>query len=705
MRRFALLPALLTTLALACGPATPEPQVAGVSNTAAPNASSAPPAPKGPDPTIGDADPVTGLLSVEGQKRTCDEHLKAAQDLVDRIKSLQGAPPEKLTYEATLGRLDQVALHLAEGGQLPYLMAVAHPDAAVREAAKLCEPKTDKFNTALYLDAGLAAVLRAYAAKNEPLTGERKRLLADTLRDFRRNGLELPPEKQATLRRLNDEIVKLGQEFESNIASARGVIELRPSQLDGLPPEYKAKHQPNKSGKVEISTDYPDYFPFVTYATDRKAALELYVSFTNRGGEENVNVLERLLALRKEKAALLGYPTWADYAIEPRMARSAKTVADFLESARAAVKEPAAAELKELMRVHVLTGGKPGDKLAPPDRYFLQDRVRAEKFKFDSKEIANYFDVTAVTRGLLDITAEMYGLEYKEVPANAWHPDVKAYEVWAGGKRFGKFYLDLYSRADKYKHAAMFPIRTPAKLPDGRYLEPVAALECNFPKPGAEPALMSHEDVVTFFHEFGHVLHHLLTRAELATYAGTNTVRDFVEAPSQMFEEWAWSRDVLDRFAKHHKTGAKIPDELFKAMTAARGFGRALDTQRQIFLAKLDQELHTRPVPIDSTQVVQQVQDAVDSFGYVKGTHFQSSFGHLIGYDAGYYSYQWALALSRDVLSRFRKEGLMNKATAAAWRDEVLSKGGGTEERSLVKAFLGREPNNEAYFAFIKGKE
>src|SRR5262249_8324349 len=161
-------------------------------------------------------------------------------------------------------------------------------------------------------------------------------------------------------------------------------------------------------------------------------------------------------------------------------------------------------------------------------------------------------------------------------------------------------------RPDKYKHAAMFPIRTPAKMPDGRYLQPVAALECNFPKPGAEPALMSHDDVTTFFHEFGHVLHHLLTRAELATYAGTNTVRDFVEAPSQMFEEWSWSREVLDRFAKHHKTGAKIPDDLFKAMTAARGFGRALDTQRQIFLARLDQELHTRPVPIDSTRVVQE---------------------------------------------------------------------------------------------------
>lgn len=705
----------LPLLSLACGPSGPEPLLATPpqpTGVGAGVASARPPAQVGPDPTITDADPVISALTVEGAKRICDDHLKAAEDLLARIRALKGAPSTALTYEATLGRFDQMQLQIAEAGQLPYLLGVAHPDAAVREAAKLCEPKTEKINTAIYLDADAAAVLRAYAARiagaGEPLAGERKRLLADVLRDFRRNGLELAPDKQQSLRHLNAEITKLGQEFESNIASAGGRVELRPSQLAGLPPEYVAKHPPGKGGKVEITTDYPDYFPFVTYATDRKAALELYVTFTNRGGEENVQLLERLLALRHEKARLLGYATWADYAIEPRMARTSKAVRDFLAEVREAVKAPARVELAELMKVHLKTGGKAGDKLPPSDRYYLSDRVRAEKFKFDSKELAAYFQVGAVTKGLLDVTAKMYGLEYRTVEARAWHPDVSAYEVWAGGKLVGKFYLDLYTRPDKYKHAAMFPIRASARMPDGRYLTPVASLECNFPRPSAsaaEPSLMSHEDVVTFFHEFGHVLHHLLSRAELATYSGTNTVRDFVEAPSQMFEEWPWSREVLDGFAKHHKTGAPIPEALYKAMKAARTFGRALDTQRQLFLASLDQELHAREPGFDSTRIVQEVQEATDSFGYVKGTHFQSSFGHLIGYDAGYYSYQWALALSRDVLTRFKKEGLLNPATAAAWRDEVLAKGGGTDERSMVRAFLGREPNNEAYFAYLRGQE
>jgi thimet oligopeptidase len=214
---------------------------------------------------------------------------------------------------------------------------------------------------------------------------------------------------------------------------------------------------------------------------------------------------------------------------------------------------------------------------------------------------------------------------------------------------------------------------------------------------------MSHTDVTTFFHEFGHVLHHLLTRSELATYSGASTVLDFVEAPSQMFEEWTWSREVLDRFARHYKTGEKIPDALFAAMQRARAFGRALATERQLFMCLLDFEYHVREPGFDTTRVVEQVQNATDPFRYVKGTHFQSTFGHLVGgYDAGYYSYQWALALSRDVLSRFQKEGLMNPATAAAWRDEVLSKGGGVDEKSMVARFLGREPSTDAYIRYLQ---
>lgn len=702
---FALLPALALA---SCGPApepvTPPPAEQAPASVLASGAVTAAAAPGAPEVRpAADFDPVSLGMSVDGAKRLCDDHLKAAQALVDRIKSLKGAAAPALTYDAVLGRFDDVVLEIDSAAELNQLTAVAHPDAAVREAAKLCEPKADSFLTGLYLDADLAGVIRAYAAKNEPLLGEKKKLLAEILRDFRRNGLLLSPDQQKEMRRMNEEIIRIGQDFESNIASSSGHIEVKADSLKGLPPEYVAKH-PAKSGKIEIGIDYPDYFPFVTYSQDRKAATELFVKFSNRGGEENVKLLERLLKLRSDKAKLLGYPSWADYVLEPRMARDAKTVKAFLAQIREALRAPAKIELAELMKEHVKGFGKATDKLPPSERYFLQDRVKKEKYKLDTQELSQYFEIGAVKKGLLDITAKMYGLDYKEVPAKAWHPDVTAYEVSSGGKPIGKFYLDLYSRPDKFKHMAMFPVVTSKTLANGARRLPVASLECNFPKPGAEAALMSHEDVVTFFHEFGHVLHHLLSRSELAHFSGTNVVRDFVEAPSQMFEEWPWSREVLDLFALHHKTGKKIPADLFQALTRARGFGKALETQRQLVFATLDQEYHTRAPGFDTTAVFEEVQSANDSFAYLKGVHFQSSFGHLIGYDAGYYSYQWALALSRDVLTRFRKEGLLNPAVAASWRDEVLSKGGGEDEKAMVTRFLGRAPNNDAYLAYIKGE-
>jgi thimet oligopeptidase len=266
--------------------------------------------------------------------------------------------------------------------------------------------------------------------------------------------------------------------------------------------------------------------------------------------------------------------------------------------------------------------------------------------------------------------------------------------------KIGRFYLDLLPRDHKYKHAAMFTIRTPKKLPGDVEQTPIAALVCNFPAP-EQP--MPHDQVVTYFHEFGHVLHHILTKTELASFAGTNTVRDFVETPSQMFEEWAWSRDVLDLFAQHRDTNAKLPEALFKAMIDARRVGLATATERQLYLAHLDLAYHTTPPGFDTTELLQKIHGQYFSFEYVPGTHFQSSFGHLIGYDAGYYGYQWALALAHDVLGQFKQKGLFDTAVAQRWRDEVLSKGGSRDPREMLTTFLGRAPSERAYAKFLEG--
>jgi thimet oligopeptidase len=685
--------AVFALMTVACNGA--HPQVIDPGKSAAPQGPGKAPA-AGPQVTV--VNPVAVGMTVEGVTKLCDDNLQLARDLLAEIKEVPVDEPKALTWSAVMGRLDDAFLSIGNASEFPYLMGVTHPDKGVREAAQKCEKKTDELMTGVWLDADLAAVVKAYNQVASGLNPERQRFLDHALRDFRRNGLDLPADKQARIRQINEEATEISQNFIKEIGETKGYIEVTKAQLQGLPEAYVESHTADDDGKYQITTDYPDYYPFVKYALDRKAAKELFIKFMNRGGQANVKRLERLLTLRHEKAKMLGYDSWADYAIEPRMAKNAKTALAFLDRVSKAI-EPAVNEELKLFRAEFKKVKRRGPKMLPSDRYFLTELLKNTRYDFDSKKLADYFDVKRVTKGLLDITSKMYGISYKTVEEQAWHPDVTVYEVWSGGKPIGKFYLDLHPRENKYKHAAMFTIRTAKTLADGTRQTPVAALVCNFPEPG-QP--MPHDQVVTYFHEFGHVLHHLLTNTELASFAGTNTARDFVEAPSQMFEEWAWSREVLDLFAVHKETGAKIPAELFENMVKARKTGLALHTERQLWLARLDLRYHTAEPPFDTTEILQDVHEKNFSFAYVPGTHFQSSFGHLIGYDAGYYGYQWALALAHDVLSRFKKEGLFNKKTAADWRNQVLAMGGSRDERQLIKQFLGREPSEKAYGDFLK---
>jgi Zn-dependent oligopeptidase len=695
-----MLGAIALGLASAC---TPPPVGPGPPQPPEPTATAATSAtpPKVDGPILKLSEPVQGGMSVEGVTALCDDNLALAEAVLASIKGLDPSDLSALTWERTFGRLDEAVLSINNASEFPYLMGVAHPEEAVRNAARACETKTDKLVTGIFLDASLAGVLQAYAAKKESLTPERQRFVEHTLRDFRRNGIDLVADKQLRLREINKEITQLGQRFIAEISASKGSIEVTAAQLAGLPDGYKKAHTPDAKGKVTITTDYPDYYPFVKYALDRESAKRLYVKFVNRGGDVNVSRLDRLFSLRHEKAAMLGYTSWADYAIEPRMATDANDVQAFLDRVGKAIAPAVKDELAQFRSEFGKLTRNPKKRMAPSDRYFLTERLKNKRYAFDSKELAKYFEIKSVTGGLFDITAKMYGLEYRTVKEAAWHPDVTVHELWSGKQRIGKFYLDLHPRDHKYKHAAMFTVRTPKVLADGSEQTPIAALMCNFPRPG-EP--MPHDQVVTYFHEFGHVLHHLLTKTEIASVSGTNTVRDFVETPSQMFEEWAWSREVLDRFAKHPDSGNKIPGALYDALTNSRRFGLALATERQLFLARLDLGFHVRKPGFDTTKVLQEIHQEHFSFVYVAGTHFQSSFGHLIGYDAGYYGYQWALALAHDVLSRFKKEGLLNPNTARDWRDKVLSRGGSLDERGLITAFLGRPPSEQAYADFLKGE-
>ncbi|MFO0548740.1 MAG: M3 family metallopeptidase [Polyangiaceae bacterium] len=695
----------------ACGGSDNNSNVATASGTTTASASSSattkPDEPKPvAEPSTYDVDPVETSLSKDGLKRLCDVHIGRARAFLGEIKALKGHPAADLSWDSVLARVDHISLELAVAMDLPELMSEGHPDAEVREAGKGCRPRTTEFRTDMMLDADFAAVVRAYAEKKEPLTGTHKRLLDDTLRELKRNGLELPPDGQKRLRELNDKLVHLQQDFDTNLSEAAPFIEVKPEKLKGMPEDFLKSHPAQANGLIKLTTDYPDYFPIIEHCEDREVARELNKLFDSRAADKNMGVLDQILALRREKAKLLGYASWAAYAIEPRMAKTPDAVREFLKKAADVVKEPAKKELKEFRAEWEKLGNKKGAPIPNYDRVYLESRLRKKKYNFDTQELSKYFEVTAVTSGMLSIFEKMYSIQFVENrTAKRWHEDVRVLDVKnADGSFLGRIFVDLYPREGKFKHAAMFEIRPGTMGPNG-YLTPMSALMCNFPKPGAgAPALMSHSDVTTLFHEFGHALHHVLTKQELASYSGTNTATDFVEAPSQMLEEWTFHRETLDLFAKHYETGKKIPDALFDAMSKSRAFGRALSTERQISLATLDFEYHARTDSFDTDKVFTEVMKKTQSFEYQSGTHFQATFGHLMDYDAGYYGYQWALSLARDVLTRFETEGFMNPKTAGDWRKAVLEQGAGTDERELVKNFLGRDSNLDAYGRFLSGK-
>lgn len=665
------------------------------------------PSPSSPSQSIADC-PTCNPVGIAGTalelKAFSDGHLARAEQLLSQIKLLASAADEELSWDSVLAPVDQIALEVALAGGWASLAEEVHPDPETREAARACRPRIIQFHTDMMMDGAFAQVIERLAALEPPLAGTRRRLLRDLRREFRRNGLALPPDQQVRLRQLNETLGQLEQEFNKNLSEATSTLRVPRERLEGVPSSFLEQHPAGPDGLVQLSTDYPDYYPVMTYALDRDLARELNQLFDSRAADLNLPILDRVLALRAEKAELLGYPSWAAYAVEPRMAHSAERVRSFLTQAAQGVRAPARREYREFQAEAAELGADPTAPIPVYNRLFLEQRLAQKKYGFDGKALSEYFELARVVSGALGVAEQLYSIEFREAAdAPRWHTEVRVLELVRHGATVGTLYLDLHPRDSKFKHAAMFEIRPGTRLPSGEYLAPMAALVGNFPKPGAAPALLTLDEVTTLFHELGHALHHLLTREELASYAGTNTAQDFVEVPSQMFEEWCFDRSVLDRFARHHQSGELLPVELFDAMLRSRAFGRALATERQISLAALDFEYHSRRPPFNTDAVFDEVMRANQLFVYPKTTHFQATFGHLMGYDAGYYSYQWSLAIARDVLTRFTREGFLEKAAAQDWLDAVLSRGAGADENALVQEFLGRETNLEAYAAYLAG--
>ncbi|HYH98025.1 M3 family metallopeptidase [Hyalangium sp.] len=692
MRRLTL--ALVAASALA-GCATSTSSTANAPDSQATSqAAPAPAAPHRPAPLSPDAARhLTG--SVAGFRDSCRQDIQKAQEGIARFKALP-APRETA---AALEVFDDAVVLLANTAGRSSIATNSHPDEAMRTASQECESQAEKAVTEVTLDRGVYDVLSSLDLSKQD--GATRQYVTRLLRDFRRVGVDRDEATRTRVLALKEELIKIGQEFGRNIREDVRSVELDPKELAGLPEDYVRAHAPGPNGKVRITTDTPDYLPLMTYAKSAKAREALWRVYRQRGHPKNLDTLSRLLSRRYELATLLGYPSWAAYTTEDKMIRTDKAAADFIERITTASAPRAKTDYESLLARKRKDDPK-ATVVHPWDQPYLEDRVKAEQYSFDSQAVRPYFEYTRVRDGVLDITSRMFGITYKRVTdAKPWHPDIEVYDIHEGATLLGRIFLDMHPRENKYKHAAQWDL---ASGKGGKSL-PEGVLMCNFPKPGAEPALMQHADVETFFHEFGHLLHHVLGgRGRWAGLAGTRTEMDFVEAPSQMLEEWAWSPDSLQTFAKHHQSNEPLPAELIQRMKKADEFGKGLAVRQQMFYAAVSLNLYNRdPKGLDTTATVKQLQERYTPFKYAQDTYFQLSFGHLDGYSAAYYTYMWSLVIAKDLFTPFQAEGLMNPAPAQRYRRTVLEPGGAKDAALLVKDFLGREYAFEAYERWLNG--
>jgi len=619
----------------------------------------------------------------------CRRDMERARAEAERAKATGAAD-----LATTLRAFDAAFAALGEAASRASLARNVHPDPHLRDAAEAAEQEVDALSTELSLDRGLYDALAALDPSGEDAAT--RYLVAKSLRDFRRAGVDRDEATRARVRALREELVRIGQEFGRNIKDDVRRLELDPADLEGLPEDWRRLHPPGEGGKVTVTTDNTDYVPFMTYARSEPAREALWRLYRLRGHPKNLDVLSRMLARRAELARLLGYPSWAAYVTEDKMIGSADAAAEFI--ARIARSSEARMRRDHAQLLARKRKDAPGaERVEPWDSAYLQERVKAEEYGFDSQSVRPFFEYAQVKQGVLDVTARLFGIAYRrDAGAAVWDPDVEAYEVVEGDRRLGRIYLDMHPREGKYKHYAQFTLssgQAGVRIPEG-------VLVCNFPRPSAAgPALMEHGDVKTFFHEFGHLLHHVLGgHTRWAAHSGVSTEWDFVEAPSQMLEEWVWDPGVLATFARHVETGEPIPAALVRRMKAADEYGKGLMVRQQMFYAATSLELHRRnPQGLDTTALVAEMQERYTPFRHVEGTYFHVSFGHLDGYSAIYYTYMWSLVIAKDLFGPFREAGLMSPEPARRYRRTILEAGGSKPAAELVKDFLGRPHAFEAY--------
>lgn len=628
---------------------------------------------------------------------------------------------DDLDYESTFLALERATEELtAAWSKVTHLQSVADSP-PLREAHNAMLAPVSAFYAKIPLNAELWRRLRTVAETPvaKALTGIHRRFVDETVAEFRQAGADLPAAQRARVEALQSELAQLTQKYSENVLDATNAWQLvveDQQRLAGLPPHALAAARQNAEAKGlqgwRFTLHMPSQEPFMTYLADdglRRQMWEAAVSVGARAPHDNTALISRILALRAEKAKLLGKTHFADLVTERRMAKSGAKALSFIEDLQRRASGAFERETRELETFKAQQTGQPAARLAPWATAYWSEKLRQERYAFDEEVLRPYFPMDRVIAGMFELAGRVFGLRIAERAAGeveTWHPEVKFYDMHdARGRHVGSFYADWYPRESKRGGAWMNYLVTGGPARTGERLPHLGLICGNLTPPAANrPALLKHREVETIFHEFGHLLHHLLGEVEIKSLNGVNVAWDFVELPSQIMENWCWERASLDLFARHHETGAAIPEEIFQKMTAAKNFRSASATMRQVSLAKMDLALHIRTEEFAGVPDIEPVARALVADCLMPTVppaptvvkRFSHIFSDPVGYAAGYYSYKWAEVLDADAFTRFRREGLFNGTVGAEFVKSILSRGNAADPMELYREFMGREPDLNA---------
>ena len=624
------------------------------------------------------------------------------------LNEIASCSHDKLTFGNTFVALDDLTYDVSIAMNRLNLIKETGTNAALREAATAATRTLSEWVVGLDYREDVYRAIQAFALGLPVLHGEEQKLLKETLRDYRRAGLTLPPEPRAEVEQWRKELTRLLTDFDSNITKAQAPVKFSRAELEGVPEDFL--RQPGlKTGENEYTIFANVTFQFLTVIENAKTEgtrRRLVTAQNNLARAENAALLQKIVELRDRIAHRLGYRSWAEYQIEPRMARDTSRVRDFLTRLSTGLQPKFAAELEEFRKLKARDTGDANTRIEVWDWRYYSNQLKKERYTVDAEQLRVYFPYEKVLQGMFKIYEGNFGLRIRRLePPAKWVEDVQLFAVWDADttEPLGLLYLDMFPREGKYQHFGQFPLIEGKRLPRGMYQRPTVALICNFaPATADKPALLDHEEVETLFHEFGHALHSILTRARFGRFSGTSVPRDFVEAPSQMLEKWVWDKKVLDSFAADYRDARKkIPKEILARLKDAKLATVATHYRRQLAFAQVDLALHSEVRDGGGQDCVKLANDVMAK-GFLpppEDTAFVAYFGHLNGYDAGYYGYAWADAIAADLATVFEKSphGFLDAKTGRRLRDEVYAPGDSRDVNQSIEQFLGRPQSIEPF--------